>query len=163
MKDITLAGGCFWGVEEYFRLLGGVIETRVGYANGNSENPTYEDVCRGGTGFAEACFIKYDESLISLEQILSEFWKIVDPTLLNRQGNDTGHQYRTGIYYDSANSDDLEVIKKSIGDEQMKYSSPVVTEVEKRKNFYEAENYHQKYLMKNPNGYCHIPRSMFNR
>lgn len=165
MKNIVLAGGCFWGVEEYFRLLNGVIDTKAGYANGNFKNPTYEEVCTRATGFAEACLIKYDENVISLKQLLDAFWKIVDPMALNHQGNDVGHQYRTGIYYDGSNDsyDDLQVINKSIDEEQKKYSTPIVTEVEVLKNFYDAENYHQKYLEKNPHGYCHIPNELFNR
>ena len=165
MKNITLAGGCFWGVEEYFRLLDGVIDTKAGYANGNFENPTYEDVCAGSTGFAEACLIKYDENIISLKQLLDAFWKIINPTLLNRQGNDRGNQYRTGIFYDDSISshDDLQIIRKSIDEEQKKYSAPIVTEVDILNNFYDAENYHQRYLENNPNGYCHIPNSLFNK
>ncbi|MEG6566139.1 peptide-methionine (S)-S-oxide reductase MsrA [Thermoanaerobacterium saccharolyticum] len=161
MKEIVLAGGCFWGVQAYFDTIDGVIETKVGYANGNKENPTYEEVCTNTTGFAEACYIKYDESIISLEDLLRSYWKIVDPTLKNRQGNDIGTQYRTGIYY--IDDGDLNVILKSKEEEQKKYEKPIVTEIEPLKNFYDAEEYHQKYLKKNPNGYCHIPRELFEK
>src|SRR6476620_7934432 len=99
MKRIVLGGGCFWGVEEFFSRINGVMNTEVGYANGRTENPTYEDVCYGNTYFAEVCLIDYDENMISLEEILNKFWSIIDPTTLNRQGNDIGSQYRTGIYY----------------------------------------------------------------
>ena len=99
MKEIVLAGGCFWGVQEFFSRIDGITHTEVSYVNGRTENPTYEDVCYGNTNYAEACLIKYNEDLISLEEILSKFWTIINPTSLNRQGNDIGSQYRTGIYY----------------------------------------------------------------
>lgn len=158
MKEIYLAGGCFWGLQAFFDLRDGIIETIVGYANGNTENPTYEQVCTNRTGYAETLYIKYDENKITLNKILEDFWKVIDPTLLNRQGGDRGTQYRTGIYYTDAN--DLDIIKESLGNEQKKYQKPIVTEVEKLKNFYEAEDYHQKYLKKNPGGYCHIDLSL---
>ncbi|ORX23465.1 peptide-methionine (S)-S-oxide reductase [Thermoanaerobacterium sp. PSU-2] len=161
MKEIVLAGGCFWGVQAYFDTIDGVIETKVGYANGNKENPTYEEVCTNTTGFAEACYVKYDEKIISLEDLLRSYWKIVDPTLKNRQCNDIGTQYRTGIYY--IDDDDVNVILRSKEEEQKKYEKPIVTEIEPLKNFYDAEEYHQKYLKKNPNGYCHIPRELFEK
>lgn len=154
MKKIVLAGGCFWGVEEYVSRIKGVIETKVGYANGTKENPSYEEVCSKNTGHAEACYITYDEDLISLDQLLAKFWEIIDPTVINRQGNDIGHQYRTGIFYTDKNN--LPVILKSKDEEQKKYSKEIVTEIEPLSCFYEAEEYHQKYLKKNPGGYCHI-------
>ncbi|OPD24761.1 methionine sulfoxide reductase A [Clostridium botulinum] len=154
MKEIVLAGGCFWGVEEYMLRIKGIVETKVGYANGIKENPNYEEVCSGTTGHAEACYIKYDESIISLEELLNKFWSIIDPTVLNKQGNDRGTQYRTGIFY--LDEKDLNVIIKSKSQEQKNYRKPIVTEVELLKCFYEAEEYHQKYLKKNPEGYCHI-------
>lgn len=158
MKKIVLAGGCFWGVEAYFNVKKGIANTKVGYANGNTQNPTYEEVCRTNTGFAEACYIEYDENVMTLDQLLAYYWKIVDPTVSNRQGHDVGTQYRTGIYYfDEA---DIQVILKSKEDEQKKYEKSIVTEVEPLKNFYDAEEYHQKYLDKNSNGYCHIPREL---
>lgn len=154
MKEIVLAGGCFWGVEEYMSRIKGVIETKVGYANGTKENPTYEEVCRKNTGHAEACYVKYDENLISLDILLGKFWEIIDPTVVNRQGNDLGHQYRTGIFY--TDKKDLSIILKSKDEEQEKYTKKIVTEIEPLSCFYEAEEYHQKYLKKNPGGYCHI-------
>ncbi|NFM79069.1 peptide-methionine (S)-S-oxide reductase MsrA [Clostridium botulinum] len=154
MKEIVLAGGCFWGVEEYMSRIKGIVETKVGYANGIKENPNYEEVCSGTTGHAEACYIKYDESIISLEELLNKFWSIIDPTVLNKQGNDRGTQYRTGIFY--LDQKDLNVIIKNKSQEQKNYRKPIVTEVELLKCFYEAEEYHQKYLKKNPGGYCHI-------
>lgn len=161
MKKIILAGGCFWGVEAYFNTLNGIVSTKVGYANGNVENPTYEMVCKLNTGFAEACYIEYDENITSLKTLLQAYWKIVDPTILNRQGHDIGSQYRTGIYY--FNEEDLPLILKSKEEEQKKYDKPIVTEIETVKNFYDAEEYHQKYLDKNPNGYCHIPRELLSK
>ncbi|MBV7276168.1 peptide-methionine (S)-S-oxide reductase MsrA [Clostridium sp. PL3] len=155
MKEIVLAGGCFWGIEEYMSRIQGVKETKVGYANGHKERPNYEEVCYSDTGHAEACFIKYDENVISLERLLDKFWEVIDPTSLNRQGNDLGSQYRTGIYY--IDSSDLETIKGSRERQQEKYKKKIVTEIEELKCFYDAEEYHQKYLKKNPEGYCHIP------
>jgi len=154
IKEIVLAGGCFWGVEEYMSRIDGVVETKVGYANGHTENPTYEEVCTNTTGHAEACYIKYDENILPLEELLNRFWRIIDPTLLNRQGPDIGSQYRTGIYY--IDEDDLPTIMKTFEEQKKKYDKPIVTEVELLKAFYDAEEYHQKYLKKNPGGYCHI-------
>ena len=154
MKSIVLAGGCFWGVEEFLSRLPGVLDTEVGYANGKIENPTYEEVCYKNTGFAEACFVKYDENKLSLEQLLEKYWTIVDPTTLNRQGPDVGSQYRTGIFY--LDEKDKDIILKSKDEIQKDYSKKVVTEVQPLKNYYKAEEYHQNYLKKNPNGYCHI-------
>ncbi len=154
MKEIILAGGCFWGVEEYMSRINGVVETRVGYANGITHNPSYQDVCKGNTGHAEACIVNFDENIISLDELLNKFWKIIDPTSLNKQGGDIGHQYRTGIYY--IDDRDLPIIEKSLEEEQKKYNKKIVTEVEPLSCFYDAEEYHQKYLKKNPGGYCHI-------
>jgi peptide-methionine (S)-S-oxide reductase len=158
MKEIYLAGGCFWGLQAYFDLRKGIKETVVGYANGITENPTYEEVCTNTTGYAETVYIKYDENEITLSKILEDLFKVIDPTLLNRQGGDMGTQYRTGIYY--VDKEDLIVINDSVEKEKLKYSKPIVTEVEPLKNFYSAEDYHQKYLEKNPNGYCHIDLSL---
>lgn len=158
MKKIVLAGGCFWGVEAYFANIQGVVSTKVGYANGDTENPTYEEVCTHSTGYAEACYIEYDEKNITLEKLLEAYWIIVDPTVKDRQGHDVGNQYRTGIYY--IDKEDYKLILKSVDREQKKYDKAIVTEVLPLKNFYDAEEYHQKYLQKNPNGYCHIPREL---
>lgn len=158
MKRIVLAGGCFWGVEAYFGNIDGVVSTKVGYANGNTENPSYEEVCSTNTGYAESCYIEYDEKDITLEKLLESYWIIIDPTIKDRQGHDVGNQYRTGIYY--IDKEDYEVILKSVNREQKKYDKSIVTEVLPLKNFYDAEEYHQKYLCKNPNGYCHIPREL---
>ena len=154
MNKIVLAGGCFWGVEEFLSRINGVTETEVGYANGRTLNPTYEDICNKNTYFSESCYVTYDENIVSLDDILKEYWSIINPTVLNRQGNDIGSQYRTGIYY--INEDDLDTIIKSKDDNQKNYDKKIVTEVKPLINYYKAEEYHQKYLKKNPNGYCHI-------
>jgi len=154
MKEIYLAGGCFWGMQAYFDLKDGIINTVVGYANGHTQDPTYQEVCTDTTGHAETLFIQYDENIISLDKILSYFWKVIDPTSLNKQGGDMGSQYRTGIYY--VDESDLTAIKASVDKEQNNYNNIIVTELESLKYFYPAEEYHQKYLQKNPNGYCHI-------
>lgn len=157
MKKIVLAGGCFWGVEEYISRINGVIDTEVGYANGNRKNPTYEQVCTGTTGHAEAVKVEYDENSSPLYSLLKKFFSIIDPTIENRQGPDRGTQYRTGIYYIDENEKDT--ILKVVQEEQKKYHKKIVTEIEPLNSFYEAEEYHQDYLKKNPNGYCHIDLS----
>ena len=161
MKKIVLAGGCFWGTEAYFNTIKGVIKTKVGYANGNTQNPTYNEVCNHTTGFAEACYIEYDEKVVNLDDLLNAYWKVIDPTIKDRQGNDIGNQYRTGIYY--FYDEDVKDITASKNNEQKKYESIIVTEVLPLKNFFDAEEYHQKYLEKNPNGYCHIPKELLKK
>ena len=154
MKDIYFAGGCFWGIEEYFSRIEGVTDTEVGYANSKVENPSYELVCSGMTDSAETVKIIYDENIISLEDLLEKLFLVIDPTLLNRQGNDIGSQYRTGIYYNE--DENLEIINSYIDSIKNNYKKDILTEVLRIKNFYPAEEYHQDYLKKNPNGYCHI-------
>jgi methionine-S-sulfoxide reductase len=154
MKSIYFAGGCFWGVEEYFSRVPGVIETEVGYANGKTENPTYDDVCHNFTGHAETVKVSYNERLASLETLLAGLFRIIDPTLLNRQGPDRGVQYRTGVY--SEDEDDLAGANAWIESVSGKYKKPVQVEVSFLENYSRAEEYHQKYLKKNPGGYCHI-------
>ena len=154
LKEIWLAGGCFWGVEAYVRRIPGVALTKVGYANGKTRNPTYEEVCHDGTGHAETVYVQYDPDRIPLVSLLEKFFGIIDPLSRNRQGGDSGLQYRTGIYYNDP--DEMAVIHAFIEKEQQKYSKPILTEVEPLAAFYPAEEYHQSYLEKNPNGYCHI-------
>jgi len=156
-NEIYLAGGCFWGVEAYFSKIPGIISTEAGYANGNTENPTYEDVSMGDTNFAETVLVEYNPKVISLTDILLHYFDIVDLTTLNRQAHDNGTQYRSGIYY--KNEQDRQIIENAMAEEQKKNRKPIVTEVKKLKNFYVAEEYHQKYLEKNPSGYCHIDLS----
>lgn len=159
LKEIYLAGGCFWGLQKYLSLLPGVAETEVGYANGNMENPSYEDVCRRGTGHAETVKVVYDPEKISLGHILFMYFDVIDPTALNRQGNDIGTQYRTGIYY--TDKSDLPVIEKAMAALRRKYKDPIVIEVKPLANYCFGEGYHQDYLDKNPEGYCHIGPSAF--
>jgi peptide methionine sulfoxide reductase msrA/msrB len=159
VKQIVLAGGCFWGVEQYLSLINGVLETQVGYANGIKPNPTYQDVCTGLTGFAEAVRVLYDADKLGLSELLELFYKIIDPTSLDRQGNDIGNQYRTAIYYEDEK--DLPIIKGSLNLLGESLDRPVAIEDCPLINFYPAEEYHQKYLEKNPGGYCHIPKSRF--
>lgn len=154
MNTIYLAGGCFWGVEGYFKRIEGVKDTTCGYANGKTENPSYEDVCRHDTGHAETVKVDFDDEVISLEDLLIYYFRIIDPVSVNKQGNDVGTQYRTGIYY--TDESQLTVIKAAIEREQRKYNEKIAVEVLPIENFYTAEEYHQDYLDKNPNGYCHI-------
>lgn len=158
LKEIYLAGGCFWGMEGYFSRLVGVKDVESGYANGTTKNPTYEEVCSGKTGHAETIKVVYDETKISLNALLDEFFKVVDPTTLNRQGNDRGTQYRSGIYY--ADKGLKPVIEVRMSRERDRYAEPIVTEVLPLENYYSAEDYHQDYLDKNPDGYCHIDFSL---
>ncbi len=153
-KKIYLAGGCFWGTEAYFSRLKGVCHTTCGYANGHTPDPTYHDVCTKETGYAEAVLLAYDSNLIDLSKLLTEFFKTVNPTTRNRQGNDIGSQYRSGIYY--VDPEDEEKIKQFINLKQGEYHRPIVTEVLPLTSFYPAEEYHQQYLLRNPNGYCHV-------
>lgn len=154
IKEIYFAGGCFWGTEKLFSMLPGVIQVVSGYANGNSDIvPDYEKVCGGMTGYKEAVRVKYDTETTSLEALLFAYFSVIDPTTPNRQGFDKGRQYQTGIYYTDDTSE--AVIEKIIKIEKAAVDNFVV-EVEPLKNFYLAEDYHQEYLVKNPNGYCHI-------
>lgn len=158
-KEIYFAGGCFWGVEKYFSLISGVINTQVGYANGNIQNPTYQQVCRDGTGHAETVKIVYDENKVPLTFLLAMLYKVIDPTSYHRQGNDVGPQYRTGIYYTDAT--DAGVIRQSLQELQTHYQRKLAIEAKPLENYYPAEDYHQNYLDKNPSGYCHIHPSAF--
>lgn len=159
MKKIYLAGGCFWGVEHYMSLIKGVKETTVGYANSDISSPKYEDLKAHRSSASEAVEVLYDENDISLNEILELFYLIIDPTLLDQQGHDIGHQYRTGIYY--VDEEDLEIIKKSLERLSEKYDRQIVTELLPLENFTVAEEYHQDYLIKNPDGYCHVDPRMF--
>ncbi len=160
-KMIYLAGGCFWGTEKYLAGFPGILQTEVGYANGHTENPTYQEVCHNNTGHAETVQVLYDPEQIGLNTILSLYYEVIDPTSVNRQGGDAGSQYRTGIYH--VDTADLPVIRASVEELQKHYDKPIAVEVLPLDNYYPAEEYHQKYLDKNPNGYCHIPREKFKR
>lgn len=154
LKNIYFAGGCFWGVEGYFSRLEGVVDAISGYANGKTVNPSYEDVIYRDTGHAETVKVVYQPHLISLQTLLAHFFRVIDPTSLNRQGNDIGTQYRSGIY--SENQHEQAIVASALIKLQKRYTKPVVVENLPLHNFYPAEDYHQKYLQKNPDGYCHI-------
>ncbi|MEN6375850.1 MAG: bifunctional methionine sulfoxide reductase B/A protein [Smithella sp.] len=155
-ETAIFAAGCFWGVQEYFSRIKGVIKSESGYTGGTKKNPSYEEVCTGKTGHAEAVRVVFNPKIVSYERLLQHFWEIHDPTSLNRQGNDIGSQYRSAIFYidpkqEMAAKSSLEKLAKS-----GKYSRKIVTEILPAKEFYRAEEYHQDYLKKNPGGYCHI-------
>jgi len=154
LKEIFYAGGCFWGVESYFSRIPGVYDVTVGYANGTTEHPTYEEVCSHTTGHAETVHVVYDPELVSLRTLTEHFFCIINPVALNQQGNDVGEQYRTGIYY--TEEEDLETLQAVMEEEQKKYTLQIVTELLPLQCYYLAEEYHQDYLEKNPGGYCHI-------
>lgn len=160
-KEIYLAGGCFWGVEKYFASINGVVATDVGYANGLTSNPTYEDVVSKNTNHAETVHIVYDEKIVSLPFILDMYYKIIDPASVNKQGNDRGVQYRTGIYY--LDDEQKNIAEKSLAGLAQKYKGKkIAIELMPIINYYKAEDYHQKYLDKNPFGYCHIGSDKFD-
>ena len=152
IKEIYLAGGCFWGVEKFFKMAPGVVETTVGYANGQTLDTSY-DILKM-TDHVETVHIKYDNEITSLSKLLDYYFSIIDPTSINRQGLDEGRQYRTGIYY--VDKDEIDIIKSKIENEQNKYSREIQVEVRPLKHYIMAEEYHQNYLDKNPDGYCHI-------
>lgn len=160
-KEIYLAGGCFWGTEKYLENIPGVLATEVGYANGNTENPTYHEVCNNNTGHAETVKVEYDDSSIELSLILELYYDVINPLSINRQGGDTGSQYRTGIYFTEGKNE--EVIHNSINELQKKYKEKIAIEIKHLVNYYKAEEYHQKYLDKNPEGYCHIGADKFEK
>ena len=158
--NLYFAGGCFWGTEHFFKQIRGVISTEVGYANGRLQHaPSYEEVCSGNTGFAETVKIVYNPQVVDLKLLLELYFKTIDPTSLNKQGNDVGDQYRTGIYYTDAGV--KTTIDEAIAALAKNYKKPIVVEVSPLQNFYKAEEYHQDYLDKNPRGYCHIPTKLF--
>lgn len=154
LKTIYFAGGCFWGVEAYFSHISGVVKTSVGYANGTTQNPSYEDVCQHNSGHAETVEVIYDTHKISLQDLVEYFFKIIDPTSINRQGNDVGIQYRTGIYYlDYADKDIIAEVTTRL---QSNYTQALAIELGPLEHYYSAEEYHQQYLRHTPNGYCHL-------
>ena len=158
-RTIYLAAGCFWGAQHYLGLINGVVTTETGFANGHGDSPTYEQVYTDTTGYAETVRVVYDPQVLSLRTLVELYFKSIDPVSVNRQGEDRGTRYRTGIYYTDA--EDLPVIEKVYAEEQQNYDQPLVVEKLPLKNFYTAEEYHQDYLDKNPTGYCHLPVSLF--
>ena len=159
MKTIYLAGGCFWGMQKFFDQFDGVLHTEVGYANGPDKAPSYEDVC-ADSGHAETLRIDYDETRITLAELLKYYFMVIDPLSVNRQGHDEGIQYRTGIYYTDESL--LPEIQAFYQAEEKKAGAKLAVELEPLRNFFSAEEYHEKYLDKNPGGYCHIPNQYFN-
>ncbi|MDE6000430.1 MAG: peptide-methionine (S)-S-oxide reductase MsrA [Bacteroidaceae bacterium] len=158
-KDIFLAGGCFWGTEHYFKQIKGVTNTEVGFANGQTDDPTYEEVYTDMTGYAETVRIEYDDTMVDLAFLLRMFFKAIDPTSLNKQGHDEGTRYRTGVYYTAET--DLPVIQRVFAEEQQHLDGPIAVEVEPLQRFYPADERHQDYLDKHADGYCHLPASLF--
>ena len=159
-KELYLAAGCFWGAEHFFKQIQGVTFTEVGFANGNTDNPTYEQVYTDTTGYAETVHLRYDPLQVSLGFLLEMYFKAIDPTSLNQQGEDRGTRYRTGIYY--TDPDDLPFINFSMAQEAPRHGLPLQVEVQPLRNFYPAEEYHQDYLDNNPTGYCHLPVALFD-
>ena len=159
MKKIYLAGGCFWGTQYLFSLVEGVVKSIAGYANSRVPYPTYEMVCTGRTGAAETVEVEYEDTEAGLTELLALYFRSIDPTALNRQGNDTGTQYRTGIFY--TDEADLPAIGAYVAAVQRRYDRPLAVEVGPLENFYPAELYHQDYLHKNPDGYCHVDPGLF--
>ena len=158
-KEIYLAGGCFWGTEHFFKQIAGVVETETGFANGHTPSPTYQQVYTDTTGYAETVRVVYDPTVVSLDFLLRMFFVAIDPTSLNRQGHDEGTRYRTGVYY--TDTQDRTIIDRVFADEQSRIDQPIVVEREPLTCFYPADEYHQDYLDKHPDGYCHLPKSLF--
>lgn len=159
-EEAVLSGGCFWGVEELIRKLPGVLETEVGYTGGNIPNPNYEIVKKGTSGHAEAIRIVFDPDKVSYEALLNYFFRLHDPTTVNRQGNDIGTQYRSAIFYKTPQQKEIAEVVKDKLDKSGKWKNKVVTEIVPAKEFYKAEDYHQDYLQKHPDGYtCHFLRN----
>lgn len=152
----TFAAGCFWGVEETFRQLDGVVDTQVGYIGGHKEDPTYQEVCAKNTGHAEAVEVEYDPEKISYEALLEVFWNAHDPTQVNRQGPDVGSQYRTAVFYHSPEQEEAARASKEQLDASGKLNAPVATEITEAETFWPAEDYHQKYLAKRGMSSCAI-------
>ena len=160
METAILAGGCFWGMEDLIRKIPGVQKTRVGYTGGHFKNPTYKDVCTETTGHAEALEIVFDPSILPYSRLLQYFFQIHDPTTIDRQGNDIGDSYRSHIFTTSKKQREEALITISNIEESKKWPGKIVTKVSAAEEFWEAEDYHQDYLIKNPNGYtCHFPRA----
>ncbi len=157
MQKAIFAGGCFWGVQFYFDQIPGVVNTRVGYTGGYTENPTYEQVCTDKTGHAEAVEITFDPNKVEYETLVKHFFRMHDPTQLNKQGPDVGTQYRSEIF--AENAEQVKVAEKIKTEQQVDFHKPIVTKVELAGRFYEAEEYHQKYTERTGRGMCHIPYS----
>lgn len=158
MKEIYFAGGCFWGTQHFFKQIRGVVGAISGYANGNTPDPTYKEVYTDQTGYAETVRVEYDPQLIKLERLVELYFRTIDPLSVNRQAEDVGTRYRTGIYYTA--EEDLPTIQKEYLKVEAQYGEKLAVELEPLRNFYPAEEYHQDYLDKNTAGYCHIPLAL---
>lgn len=156
MEKATFAAGCFWGVEEAFRQLPGVISTSVGYTGGKTQNPTYKEVCTGRTGHAEAVQVEYDPDKVTYDQLLNVFWENHDPTTLNRQGPDVGEQYRSAIFFHDAGQEAAAKDSKERLEAERKFRRPIVTEIKPTPDYFRAEDYHQQYLEKRGMAHCSI-------
>ena len=159
MKTIFLAAGCFWGAQHYLKQIRGVVETETGFANGDTENPTYKEVYTDKTGYAEAVRVVFDPEVLPLRKLLNLYFDCIEPTSVNRQGEDEGTRYRTGIYY--IEPEDYLTIKEVFDEVQRGYSAPLAVEVEPIRSFFPADESHQDYLDKHPDGYCHLPQALF--
>ena len=159
MKEIYLAGGCFWGAEHYFRTIEGVVDSEVGFANGDTPSPTYEQVYTDTTGYAEAVRVIYDPERLPLAELVRDYFVAIDPLSVNRQGEDEGTRYRTGVYY--KDPEDFETIKGVFDKVEAEFGEPLAVELEPLRSFYPADGRHQDYLVKNPDGYCHLPLKIF--
>ena len=158
LERIYFAGGCFWGTQHLLKALHGIRRTQAGYINSNIENPSYEEVKTGSTGAAEAVMAEYNATVVDLHKLIQFFLRSIDPIAINRQGNDIGTQYRTGIYYTTDSQKQIAI--QELDRLQKHYNKPLTVEVLPMKNFYPAEDYHQDYLSTNPGGYCHISREL---
>lgn len=161
MREIYFAGGCFWGAEHFFKQIQGVTDTDTGFANGNPAivAPTYEQVYTDQTGYAETVRVRYDEGTVGLRFLVRMFFRAIDPTSLNKQGEDEGTRYRTGVYY--TDEKELPILREAFEEEQKRVGKPLVVELEPLRAYYSASDYHQDYLDHNPTGYCHLPLSLF--
>lgn len=155
MEQTIFAAGCFWGVQYYFDQVPGVVSTTVGYTGGTTEDPTYEEVCSHTTGHAEAVLVEFDDSKVNFETLCKHFFRMHDPTQLNRQGPDIGDNYRSAIFY--VTDEQKDITEKVMSEAQKKFKEPIVTQIEQAGPFYEAEEYHQKFTEKTGRGACHIP------
>ena len=160
MTTLYLAAGCFWGAQHFLRQLPGVISTRVGYANGRTEHPSYEQVKHEHTGHAETVEVVYDETVLPTAELLECYFLTIDPTSVNKQGEDEGEQYRTGIYYTDAAL--VPTLQAALDKLAARIGQTPAIELKPLLQFFDAEDYHQDYLIKNPNGYCHIPRDLID-
>lgn len=161
IREVYLAGGCYWGTQKFLDNIQGVVHTEVGFANGNTPSPTYDQVKHSDTGYTETVHVQYDNAVISLKMLLELFFNIIDPTSLNRQGGDIGTNYRTGIY--TVSEEDRAIARECLSTLQNRYMRPIVVECEPLRCFYTAHEAHQKYLDKNPGGYCHVSLGMIQK